>query len=317
MQKDSWCNSLVLSWQQVVWNRWETFEQHRDKSRGINRAVPLKQRGARLVTWFIIRPCKVGRLEGIRYDKLDLKEGGGEGAQNIWSKNARCIWQHVWLRLALCAICCYMTQERHKGFADSSVPSLTPRLCMGSFSPLFIWRFGSFFVSRSSGEDGAELRQNLQLEYIPLDHSPRRCPPRMSRTSGITHRGIRLSQLLSIIWLKRVSCFHFSKWLYDECGGGGGGGRVSTVILKRYRYGRHDWSSTPVLIGKISRCLWSRINLNTWEHFFQREVSKWSRSSSAASINTAQTHFYCLQLLPNIVTQPQPDNTLCLSSGGH
>lgn len=248
MQKDSWCNSLVLSWQQVVWNRWETFEQHRDKSRGINRAVPLKQRGARLVTWFIIRPCKVGRLEGIRYDKLDLKEGGGEGAQNIWSKNARCIWQHVWLRLALCAICCYMTQERHKGFADSSVPSLTPRLCMGSFSPLFIWRFGSFFVSRSSG---AELRQNLQLEHIPLplDHSPRHCPPRMSRTSGITHRGIRLSQLLSIIWLKRVSCFHFSKWLYDECGGGGGGG-CQQLFLRG--------ADMADMIGQAPRCLLGR-----------------------------------------------------------
>lgn len=122
MQKDCCCNSLVLSWQQASWNRWETFEQCRDLSRGINRAVPLKQGGALLVTWFIIRPYKIIRLEGTRYDKiLQEKE---EGASNSWSKNIWCIWQHVWLCLALCAIFCCMTQERHKGFADSSVPFL-------------------------------------------------------------------------------------------------------------------------------------------------------------------------------------------------
>lgn len=78
MQKDYCCNGLVLSWKQVSWNRWETFEQYRDRSSGINRAV--QQWGALLVTWFLIRPWKVVRLEQIRYDKLDLTEKRGEGA---------------------------------------------------------------------------------------------------------------------------------------------------------------------------------------------------------------------------------------------
>lgn len=38
----------------------------------------------------------------------------------------------------LCAICCFMTQEMHKGFADSSVPSLTSPLRYGFIFILFI-----------------------------------------------------------------------------------------------------------------------------------------------------------------------------------
>lgn len=152
MQKDYCCNGLVLSWKQVSWNRWEMFEQHWDKSRGINRAVPVKQEALPLVTCFLIRPCEMVRLVRIRYDKLDLtkeeEEGGGLRIHEV--KNIGCIWQHVWQCLALCANCCFMTQKRHKGFADSSVPSLTGRLRTASFSFLFIWRFGYFFLWKLS-----------------------------------------------------------------------------------------------------------------------------------------------------------------------
>lgn len=82
--------------------------------------------GALLVTWFIIRSCEVVWLGGIKDDKLHLtvgKEGAasafmkqrgvGKGGGEFDSKSNR-----AW---PLCAICCFMTQEMHKGFADSSV----------------------------------------------------------------------------------------------------------------------------------------------------------------------------------------------------
>lgn len=117
--------------------------QKRDDSRVTNRAAATKRRGARLVTWFVIPPCKVVWLERIRYDKPDPPEEGGEGAPVSWKTFAASdsTSDSAWPSVPFAV---FLTQSRHKCFADSSVPSLTLRLLHFPFP--FIWIFGYLFL---------------------------------------------------------------------------------------------------------------------------------------------------------------------------
>jgi len=132
MQRDYCYNGLALSWKQVAWNRWTAFEQRRIKHRGINRAAPNKADWlsvGHLVSYLAMQSAE-GCADWIWQPGSDRgKKNKLNRALNLISeKKMWCIWQHVWQLLGPLCRLLFFFWEKHKGFADSSVPSLSLHL---------------------------------------------------------------------------------------------------------------------------------------------------------------------------------------------
>lgn len=112
--------------------------------------------GTLLVTWFIIRSCKVVRLEGIRDDKLDLtvgEEGGGAGLTHSWSKGGGVRKKILTARLTVLGPSVpFAVLWRKRCTKALLTPLFAPSLLRlphtASFSSSFTGRFGCFFICK-------------------------------------------------------------------------------------------------------------------------------------------------------------------------
>lgn len=112
--------------------------------------------GTLLVTWFIIRSCKVVRLEGIRDDKLDLtvgEEGGGGGLTHSWSKGGGVRKKILTARLTVLGPSVpFAVLWRKRCTKALLTPLFAPSLLRlphtASFSSSFTGRFGCFFICK-------------------------------------------------------------------------------------------------------------------------------------------------------------------------
>lgn len=153
MQDERRCNSLVL-WQREpeidVWAT-QSWEQ-----RSARVCVRWGWGGTLLVTWFIIRSCKVVRLEGIRDDKLDLtvgEEGGGGGLTHSWSKGGGVRKKILTARLTVLGPSVpFAVLWRKRCTKALLTPLFAPSLLRlphtASFSSSFTGRFGCFFICK-------------------------------------------------------------------------------------------------------------------------------------------------------------------------
>ena len=164
------------------------------------------------------------------------REGGGGGCEFI-VKNIWCIWQHVWHSAwPSVPFCCVLTQERHKGFADSSVPSLARRLRTLSLPP-YSFRHVATSPSVSSPDASVEPRRKRKPSLRPEQTTWSLCAHPVPRslpepTGANRHYKVRAgwggeSQLVKrledqLLHSSRVLVSHLFKWQHYESRGRGG-----------------------------------------------------------------------------------------------